>query len=235
MHCSACVAHVKEALESVTGVQSATIQLEAPQGRIKGRGPIELGQLQSSLRAIGDYSIREHVYAPPFEAGPAMLPDRSLATYKPLLLIVSFITGVSLLAQYPFADFSGHLWMRHFMAGFFIVFAFFKLLDIKAFAASYRMYDIVAARWPVWARLYPFIELALGILYLTGISPIFSNAVTLVVLGVSSIGVIKSQLAGRQIKCACLGTIFNLPMSSVTIVEDLTMTAMAGLSLVILL
>ena len=52
--------------------------------------------------------------------------------------------------------------MRHFMAGFFIVFAFFKLLNIQGFADSYRMYDIVAAKWPGWGYVYPFVELALG-------------------------------------------------------------------------
>ena len=36
--------------------------------------------------------------------------------------------------------------VRHFMAGFFLVFSFFKLLDITAFADAYRTYDVVAAR-----------------------------------------------------------------------------------------
>ena len=40
-----------------------------------------------------------------------------------------------------------------------------------------------------------------------------------------------SVLDKKKIKCACLGDIFNLPMSTVTIVEDLTMVAMAGIML----
>lgn len=55
--------------------------------------------------------------------------------------------------------------------------------------------------------------------------------VTIVVLGVSSIGVIQSNLNKRKIKCACLGDVFNLPMSTVTIVEDVSMVAMAGFML----
>ncbi|MEL6944071.1 MAG: MauE/DoxX family redox-associated membrane protein, partial [Bacteroidota bacterium] len=146
---------------------------------------------------------------------------------KPLLMIVAFIAGVSSLAQYPFDDFSAMLWMRHFMAGFFIVFSFFKLLNLEGFVNSYQMYDIVAERWRGWGYLYPFIELALGILYLINIAPTFTNWTTVLVLGISSIGVIKSNLDNRKIKCACLGDVFNLPMSTVTIVEDLTMVAMA--------
>lgn len=44
---------------------------------------------------------------------------------------------------------------------------------------------------------------------------------------VGLIGVTRSVLDKQQIQCACLGTGFNLPMSSVTIIEDATMLLMA--------
>jgi hypothetical protein len=134
---------------------------------------------------------------------------------------------VTALSQYPFNEFSGMLWMRHFMAGFFIVFAFFKLLNLKGFADSYKMYDIIAARWSAWGYIYPFVELTLGVLYLINLAPLATNISTAIILGVSSIGVIKSNLDKKKIRCACLGDVFNLPMSTVTIVEDLTMVGMA--------
>jgi hypothetical protein len=43
----------------------------------------------------------------------------------------------------------------------------------------------------------------------------------------SSIGVIQSVLDKRKIRCACLGAVFNLPMSTITIIENLTMVVMA--------
>ena len=122
--------------------------------------------------------------------------------------------------------------MGHFMAGFFLVFSFFKLLDLRAFADAYSTYDIVAAKWPVYGFVYPFIELALGAAYLGHFAPIATNAVTLAVMGVSSVGVVKALLAKRKIRCACLGTVFNLPMSVVTLVEDGLMLAMAAVMLV---
>ena len=118
-------------------------------------------------------------------------------------------------------------WMRHFMAGFFVVFAFFKLLNTRGFADSYAMYDIVAAKWRFWGYIYPYIELLLGVSYLLNFNPILTNLFTIIVLGVSSVGVIKSNLDKRKIRCACLGDVFNLPMSKVTIIEDLSMVAMA--------
>lgn len=113
------------------------------------------------------------------------------------------------------------------------MFAFFKLLNIQGFADSYRMYDIVAAKWKGWGYIYPFVELGLGILYLINIAPIATNLATFIILGISSIGVIRSVLDKRKIKCACLGDVFNLPMSTVTIVEDLTMVLMAGIMLLL--
>ena len=114
------------------------------------------------------------------------------------------------------------------MAMFFLVFSFFKLLDIGAFANSYAMYDLLAMRFKPYGYVYPFIELALGLAYLTGVNLTITNLVTFVVMGFSSLGVIQSVLRKQKIRCACLGAVFNLPMSSVTIVEDLLMVVMAA-------
>ncbi len=226
MTCGACVAKVKKALEDIPAVNTAMVQLETPQARLDLKETVSPSELQ---QAIGKYKI-----SPLKETGEIKseaLAEKSLRTYKPLLLIIAFIFGVSLLAQYPFDTFSFMLWMRYFMAGFFLVFSFFKLLNISGFANNYAMYDILAGRWKVWGYIYPFVELALGIAYLINFMPWLTNWLTLVVLGISSIGVIKSNLNRQKIKCACLGDVFNLPMSTVTIVEDVTMVLMAGLML----
>jgi hypothetical protein len=123
--------------------------------------------------------------------------------------------------------------MRYFMAGFFLVFSFFKLLDINAFATAYAGYDLLAKQWRGWGLVYPFIELALGIAYLAHFNPILTHWVTIIVMGFSAIGVIRAVATKTQIQCACLGTVFKLPMSTVTIVEDVGMVLMAGAMLVL--
>jgi len=117
------------------------------------------------------------------------------------------------------------------MAGFFLVFSFFKLLDLRGFADAYQSYDILARPFRPWALAYPFIELALGVAYLTRWNLTLTNTATLVLMLVGSIGVLKAVLSKRQIRCACLGTALNLPMTTVTLVEDLGMAAMAGAAL----
>jgi hypothetical protein len=111
------------------------------------------------------------------------------------------------------------------------VFGFFKLLNVPAFADAYRGYDVVAKVWPGWGYVYPFVEVALGAAYLANVVPVAVNVVTLVVMGVSTVGVVQSVLNKQKIRCACLGTVFNLPVSTVTLVEDGLMAAMAAVAL----
>ena len=89
------------------------------------------------------------------------------------------------------------------------------------------MYDIVAKRFKAWGFIYPFIELALGLAFVYNFQPVLMNWATLIVMSVSAIGVIQSVMDKRKIKCACLGAVFNLPMSTVTIIEDLLMVSMS--------
>ncbi len=229
MTCGSCVAKVKSALLKIPEVDAAVVQLETPQATISFSEKISDQVLESKIQEAGNYSIESLST----KANDTIeLAEISISTYQPLILIVSFIAGVSSLAQYPFQDFDWMLWMRHFMAGFFIVFAFFKLLNIKGFANSYKMYDILAAKWNAWGFIYPFVELVLGISYFINLNSTLTNLTTVIVLGISSIGVIKSNLNKQKIKCACLGDVFNLPMSTVTIIEDLTMVAMAAFMLI---
>ncbi len=229
MTCMGCVSNVKNKLEQSNAIAEATLQLEAPQATIKFKEELDLTSLQNLLGQDGKYQIKEIENTRADEQ--EILAEKSISTYKPLILIIAFIAGVCLLVQFPFSSFSIMLWMRHFMAGFFVVFAFFKLLNLEGFANSYKMYDILAKRWNIWGYLYPFIELTLGIMYLVDFNPVFTNLSTALLLGVSSIGVIQSNLNKSKIKCACLGDIFNLPMSTVTIIEDVSMVIMAVIML----
>lgn len=241
MTCGSCVAKVKEKLQALRDVSEVHVQLESPQVTLTSHQVLDLDRVNDVLAQAGHYTISNEQIQTELAPMPSIkkaqdsipLEEKkfSWGTYKPLFLIVGFVAGVSGLVQFPFVDFNWMLWMRYFMAGFFIVFSFFKLLNLSGFAHSYQMYDIIAARWKGWGYAYPFVELGLGVLYLINLFPVATNIATAVILGVSSVGVIESNLNNRKIKCACLGDVFNLPMSTVTIIEDLTMVAMALLML----
>lgn len=117
------------------------------------------------------------------------------------------------------------------MACFFLIFSFFKLLNLKGFKESYAMYDIVAKKFPNWGYIYAFIELIIGIAFLINFNILITSSITFLVMSISIVGVLQTVLDKKTIKCACLGNVFNLPMSTVTIVEDGMMIIMSAVML----
>lgn len=156
-----------------------------------------------------------------------------LSTYKPLFLVVCYVIGGALFAESFFDEFVWSRAMTWFMGFFFVGFAFFKLLDISKFADAFATYDIVGKRIRAYGLAYPWIELGLGVLFLSQRYLTAANIITVIVMSVGLIGVIAAVRKKQTIQCACLGTVFNLPMSVVTIIENSVMIAMAVSMLII--
>ena len=231
--CAGCVAKVKTQLEKIPGVTTATVGLDG-KVEVTMHHHIATSDLQGALQDFPQYQLSEAVVKPPVITQADEDIQRSfLETYKPILLVFGYILGATLLVEVAAGGFNWMRWMQHFMAGFFLVFSFFKLLDVKAFAASYSSYDVVAQRWFGWGYVYPFVELLLGILFLLNFNPLITNSLAFLVMGVSTIGVVQSLLAKRKFQCACLGAVFNLPMSNITLFEDALMVAMSGAMLLL--
>ena len=229
--CGSCVAKVKSELLKLGDVLNAEVQIEAPQATITMQKHITTAQLQKAISNAGaKYMISE---AEQQQHHVSSATTESSDSYYPIFLIFGYIAGVSLLVAFQQQHFDVMQWMSWFMAGFFIVFSFFKLLNLNGFAEGYRTYDVVAKAIPAYGFVYPFIELALGIAFLTGFNPFITNIVTLIVMGVSTIGVVQSLMKKTSFQCACLGTIIKLPLSKVTLFEDLLMVAMSIIMLVL--
>jgi copper chaperone CopZ len=230
MTCGSCEAKVKSLLLAVDGITEVDPSKEEQAVTIAMDRHVSLKELQT---ALGGKDAKYQLEA--LDHPEAMEQVKSSwKTYRPIVLVFAYITGATLLVQLSHDRFHFMEWMRHFMAGFFLVFSFFKLLNLEGFADGYAMYDIVAKRFRPWGYLYAFIELGLGIAFLTDFLPLATNVVTLVVMSVSIIGVLQSVLNKRAIRCACLGAIFELPMSTITIVEDALMIIMSILALTML-
>lgn len=224
MTCSSCEAKVKGNLFTVPDVTNVEVSKDTNTGTITMDKHIPLLTLQD---ALGGKESKYQISA--IHHNEVAEQTKSwLETYKPILLIFGYITTITLLIQLVNESFNYMEAMRHFMAGFFLVFSFFKFLNLKGFAESYVMYDVLARRIPAWAYLYAFIELWLGIANVVDFNPFVTNLTTLIVMSVSIIGVLQSVLNKKKIQCACLGAVFNLPMSTVTIIEDALMIAMSG-------
>jgi copper chaperone CopZ len=224
MSCAACTKRISAALRNAPGVVSAMVTLNPPEAQLEMRGDLPVALLNEALEHTGGYRLAEIEgrvrSAPSAEEAP-----RSL---YPLYLIVSYIAGTVGLAAVGSGDRSAPFVMNNFMAGFFLVFSFFKFLDLKGFSDAYRSYDLLARAIPAWSLVYPFVEFSLGVAYLLRINPVLTNATTLGLMLIGSLGVLKTLLDKRSIRCACLGTVIKLPMTTVTLVEDVGMAVMAA-------
>ena len=209
MTCANCASKVEKALRQIA--PSATVTLDPP--RVVMAETVSRNALNAALAGVGKYRVGE-------SASDASNDASSwIKTYYPLLLVIGLIAVASA---------AGGDWMAHFMAGFFIIFGGFKLLDVRGFADAYGRYDLIAKVFRPWALVYPIIETALGFAVLFHLAPVAVLWVALVLSLVGAAGVIKANLAKETIQCACLGAVFKLPMSVVTIIEDLGMAAMAA-------
>lgn len=236
MTCSGCQYKVQHLLSQVENVKEATVDLA------KGEVTVEMGKyigtptLQAALKEYPKYQLTDAPAVSSAISGDmAEEPKSWFETYKPIVLIFAYVFLVSVIAGSTVLGFDEMIAMRVFMAGFFLVFSFFKLLNLDGFADSYAMYDVVARKFKAWGYIYALIELGLGIAYAADFNPAVTNLVTLIVMSVSIIGVLQSVLNKKAIKCACLGAVFNLPMSTVTIIEDGLMIAMSAVMLWMLL
>lgn len=149
--------------------------------------------------------------------------------YVKFAILILLIFLISLL----FGEGNLENFLRYFMAFFFLTFGAFKLIGYSTFVHSYRMYDLIAQRFKPWGYIYPFLEITLGVIYLIAADLILVNIFVLVLMIINSIGVFIEIRSDRKIKCACLGDIIKLPLSTVSLLEDVGMGLMALAMIVI--
>ena len=233
MTCGSCKSSVENSLNGLDEVTNAVVNLEKEEAIVIMNSPIEVETLQKALSSKYIISIkdRKNVFALIENSNFDIEEEKSkLQQLKPLLLIIFYIAVASILLHYK--NWSWSEFMLDFMGLFYIVFSFFKMLDLKGFSESFKMYDPLAKRIPIYGWIYPFIETVLGLLFLMRFELNIALIVTLFVLGITTIGVTKTLLDKKSIKCACLGTALKLPMTEATFIENAIMIIMAILLLI---
>ncbi|TSE10376.1 heavy-metal-associated domain-containing protein [Aquimarina algiphila] len=227
MTCGGCKASVDKYLRKVDGVTQVLVHLEKAEAKVTMNTHIPTSILQEGLPE--KYTIAEkeskNIFEPKQDSNTLVKEKNKLQQLQPLLLILLYITVASNLLHYK--NWSVSEVMLDFMGLFYIVFSFFKMLDLKGFPASFSMYDPLAKRLPIYGRIYPFIETALGILFLMRLEIQIALISTLVILSITTIGVTKTLLDKKTIRCACLGTALKLPMTEATFIENAIMIIMA--------
>ncbi len=160
--------------------------------------------------------------------------SKSWKVYLPLIGVLGLIlltTFVLAFRDFNLGFFSIRATLSYFMIGFFLIFAGFKLIDLKGFAEGYFTYDLLAKRVFAYGYIYPFIELFFGLAMIiipTSQTLLISE---ILIMGFSGIGVTIKLIKKEKFQCVCLGTFFKVPLTKITLVEDF---GMAGLALIML-
>ncbi len=129
--------------------------------------------------------------------------------------------------------FDFQMWMEWFMGGFFIIFGSFKLIGYEAFINTFPLYDPIGKRFKYYTLGYPFLQLLLGFLFVANVSPVARDLFTIILYSISAYGILKYISSNSHtVQCACLGNIIKLPLSRVSLIEDMLMVAMSVIMLI---
>jgi cation transport ATPase len=232
MTCGGCQASVEKNLIEIEDVTNVFVDLKVGEAIITMNTHIATVVLQKALPEKFKISKKvEHKEVAIADTSFVSLEEEKskLAQLKPLLIIIFYITTTSVLLNYN-EWFLGEF-MLDFMGLFYIVFSFFKMLDLNGFKMSFGMYDPIAKKVPFYGKIYPFIETLLGLMFLMRFEIDIALIVTLIILGVTTIGVTRALLDRKSIRCACIGTALKLPMTEATFIENAIMIVMAVLML----
>lgn len=223
MTCEGCKSSVEDKLGSLDGVDNVKVDLARGQAVIYSKNPVSLSLIKEtlppkySLINEEDFNLDTH--------GDLAIKESKIKQLKPLFIILVYVFIASILLNYK--NWNSSNAMLDFMGLFYIIFSFFKILDIKGFSMSFRMYDPLAKQAPIYGYIYPFIEVLLGMMFLIRFEVNIALILTVIVLGITTIGVTQTLINKRSIKCACLGTTLNLPMTEATFIENALMMIMA--------
>ena len=150
-----------------------------------------------------------------------------LSNTASFLLISSIFLFVGLLTYFLNKSKINDTFMKMYMGIILVLFGTLKLYDLNKFVLIFSKYDIIASKVKLYGYLYPFIEILLGAGFLTNTLTRSVLYTTIVLMVISLISVSISLYNKKPLKCGCLGSFFHMPLSYVTISENLLMLLMA--------
>jgi len=229
MTCQGCVNSIKNKFSTDDRIISSEIDLNSSNLNLESTvdlKPVDLNAIIGDLKKYNvSYKTNSSIGAPDKDQN-ASGNMKKQKKFTPLIISLLLITLLALVPQIR-DGFNVEGFMKSLMGYFFVLFSLFKLLNIKGFADSFSNYDLIASKVPSYGTIYPFIELTLGICFLANFGLLYVNVLTFIIMSVGSIGIGKSLKNKDQLECACLGASFSLPLTPVTLIENLTMAAMA--------
>lgn len=222
MTCESCVQKITEALGNDKEIKNLHVTLSPPQIHFDVNEKFNPEKINQMLSHLNKYTVSEITHSMPAKN----LNAAFILKYMPLILLFALSAGVPAL-NLALGKSNIHHWMYQFMGITLIALSYFKFLDLPKFAEAFSTYDPIAMKFYNYGYIYPFFELVAGIGFALSIQVEALSIFVILLLASTTVGVIQALRQNRKFQCACLGTAFNLPLTKVTIVENVLMIAMS--------
>ena len=121
--------------------------------------------------------------------------------------------------------------MNNSMGTILIIFGLLKIINLTKFVSIFQKYDIISKKFTIYAYIYPFIEILFGLSLIFNFSLIKVNKSIIILMLISILSVSLSLIKGQKLRCGCLGSFFHIPLSYVTLSENIVMLIMSSYNL----
>lgn len=155
--------------------------------------------------------------------------DKDAVTYTPVIALFAMAALMAIAGSWAsLGEIATIRTAEWFIAFSMCLLALQKLKDIDSFATMFLNYDLLAAKWVPYGRIYPFAEGAAGVLMISGGLMWLSVPIALFIGSVGAVSVFKAvYIDKRELKCACVGGDSRVPLGFVSLTENVMMVAMA--------
>ncbi|MEL6247423.1 MAG: glutaredoxin [Cyanobacteria bacterium J06648_16] len=141
-------------------------------------------------------------------------------SYQPVIALFSTAGLVALAAS---------LGIPGFMGVSLSMLASLKLMDLDAFVESFEKYDLITQQVKPYGRTFPFLELLLGLGFLSGVAPLATGIGSLLLGTSGAASVIKAVYIDKlELNCACVGGNSRAPLGVVSFLENTIMIVMGA-------
>ncbi len=154
--------------------------------------------------------------------------DPKAPSYRPIVALLSTTALMSIAVNFSvFGSVIRIETFQWFIAFSMTVLALLKLQNLESFSTMFLNYDLLAKRWVPYSYFYPFAEGVAGILMISGLFPLVSSPLSIVIGTIGGISVFKAvYIDRRELKCACVGGSSNVPLGFISLMENVMMVAM---------
>jgi len=143
-------------------------------------------------------------------------------TYLPVFYVYAFSLLISLNIVFFYSLNLRSLFL--FFLGFFsISFGVLKLINLKSYFESVLEYDFIVQKFNFYAYLIPIFEIVFGALFVLQKEYLFIEYLCIIFFTLNIVVIANALEKKRNFTCACMGGLFKIPLSYVSLLESLTM------------